>query len=135
MTNPLRLLYLVVVVFLFFMQPIASRLVCHGDAARWESALHPNSFGPLIQCLTQSASFHTTGLNFLVDGQHEAVYVARGACRDVYRNGESIVLKLCTHDDDNNQHEADALQATQHLPQTPFFFSTGIATLLPTALR
>lgn len=105
----------------FFMQPVALRLVCHGDAARCESALHPNS-GPFIQCLTQSASFHTTGLNFLVDGQHEAVYVARGACRDVYRIGKTIVVKLCTHDDDNNQHESDALQATQHLPQTLVFF-------------
>ena len=117
------------------MQQIALRLVCHGDAARCESALHPDSPGPLIQCLTQSASFHTTGLNFLVDGQHEAVYVARGSCRDVYRVGESIVLKLCTHEDDSNQQEAAALQATQHLPQTPVFSSTGIATLLPTALR
>jgi hypothetical protein len=41
-------------------------------------------------------------LNFLEDGQHEAVYVARGACRDVYRIGETIVLKIFTHDDDNN---------------------------------
>ena len=64
-------------------------------------------------------------MNFLVDGQHEAVYVARGACRDVYRIGETIVVKLCTHDDDNNQHEADALQATQHLPQTLVFFFYG----------
>ena len=106
------------------MQPVASRLVCHGDAARCESAVYPNS-GPFIQCLTQSASFHTTGLNFLVDGQHEAVYVASGDCRDVYRIGETIVVKLCIYDDDNNQHEADALQATQHLPQTPVFFFYG----------
>jgi hypothetical protein len=91
--------------------------------------------GPVIQHLTQSASFHIAGLNFLEDGQHEAVYVARGACRDVYRIGKSIVLKLCTHDNDSNQQEAAALQATQHLPQTQVFSSTGIATLLPTALR
>jgi hypothetical protein len=133
----------VVVVFFFFIQPIALRLVCHGDAARSESALHPHSFGPLIQHLTQSASLHTRGLNFLADGQHHAVYVATGACRDVYRIGTpvaSIVLKLCAHENErrleSNQREVAALQATQHLPQTPFlFFSTALATLLPTALR
>ena len=113
--EPAQLLYFVFVRLVFFMQPVALRLVCHGDAARCESALYPNS-GPFIQCLTQSASFHTTGLNFLVDGQHEAMYVARGACRDVYRIGGSIVLKLCTQEKDSNQQEAAALQATLHLP-------------------
>jgi hypothetical protein len=107
------------------MQPVTLRLVCHGDAAQWEHALHPHPVGPLIQCLTQSVSFHTTGLNFLVDGEHEAVYVARGACRDVYRIGESIVLKLCTRENDRNPQEVAALQATQHLPQTPVFFFYG----------
>jgi len=75
--KPLDLLYSVVVVFLFFMQPIALRLVCHGDAARWESAS--------IQHLTHSASFHTSGLNFLADGKHDAVFVAEVRSRDVYR--------------------------------------------------
>ena len=126
MTNPLHLLYLEFLGFLFSMQPIALRLVCHGVAARSESALHPHGFRPLIQHLTQSASLHTRGLNFLADGQHHAVYVARGACRDVYRIGESIVLKLCTHENESrletNQREVAAFQATQHLPQTPVFF-------------
>ena len=64
-------------------------------------------------------------MNFLADGQRDAVYVARGACRDVYRIGESIVLKLCTHENDSNPQEVAALQATQHLPQTPVLFFHG----------
>ena len=107
------------------MQPVALRLVCHGDAARFDSPLHPHLIGPLIQHLTQSASFHSAGLNFLEDGQHEAVYVARGACRDVYRIGENFVIKLCRHENDNNPQEVLALQATQHLPQTPRLFFHG----------
>jgi hypothetical protein len=115
--KPLDLLYSVVVVFLFFTQPIASRLVCHGDAARWESAS--------IQHLTHSASFHTSGLNFLANGKHDAVFVARGACRDVYRIGGSVVLKLSRRKDKSNWEEFASLQATQHLSQTPVFLFAG----------
>ena len=115
--KPLDLLYSVVVVFLFFMQPIALRLVCHGDAARCESAS--------LQQLTHSASFYTSGLNFLADGKHDAVFVARGACRIVYRIGESVVLKLSTRKEERIWEEAASLQAMQHLSQTPVFLFTG----------
>ena len=119
--KPLDLLYSVVVVFLFFMQPIALRLVCHGDAARCESAS--------LQQLTHSASFYTSGLNFLADGKHDAVFVARGACRIVYRIGESLVLKLSTYDSERRSvsiwEEAASLEATQHLSQTPVFMFAG----------
>ena len=107
------------------MQPVALRLVCHGDAARFDSPLHPHLIGPVIQHLTQSATFHTAGLNFLEDGQHEAVYVARGACRDVYRIGESVVLKLSRRGQESNWEEAASLQATQHLSQTPVLMFGG----------
>ena len=51
--------------------------------------------------------------------------IARGACRDVYRIGESFVIKLCRHENDSNPQEVAALQATQHLPQTPRLFFHG----------
>ena len=115
---------------LLFMDPIALRLVCHGTDE------HPLR-------LTRTATLHTQGLDSLVDGTHRAVHVGRDADRDVYRVGESMVLKLCASDKErrshSNQREAAALQATQHLRQT----SKGTAPLrclrkavvAPTALR
>jgi hypothetical protein len=82
--------------------------------------------GPVIQHLTQSATFHTAGLNFLEDGQHEAVYVARAACRDAYRIGENFVIKLCRHENDSNPQEVAAYQGCS---------STGNVTLSSIALR
>ena len=99
------------------MQPIASRLVCHGDASRCESAS--------VQQLTHSASFYTSGLNFLADGKHDAVFVASGSCRIVYRIGESVVLKLSTRKEERIWEEAASLQAIQHLSQTPVFLFAG----------
>ena len=125
--KPLDLLYSVVVVFLFFTQPIALRLVCHGNAARWESAS--------IQQLTHSASFHTSGLNFLADGKHDAVFVARGACRNVYRIGESVVLKLSRRKDESNWEEAASFRLHNICLKHLFLCSPAIAILLLTALR
>jgi hypothetical protein len=121
----------VVVVFLFFTQPIALRLVCHGDPARSESTLRPRVSGSIIKQLTQSASLFTTGLDCLEDGCHHAVYVGRGARRDVYHIGfdSNMVLKLCTHESErrlqSNQREVTVLLATQRLPQTPVFYYYG----------
>ena len=82
----------------------------HGDAAPWDSAR--------IQHLTHSASFHTSGLNFSADGKHDAVFVARGACWDVYRIGENVILKLSRRGHESNWEEAASLKASQHLSQT-----------------
>jgi hypothetical protein len=98
------------------MDPIALRLVCHGTDE------HPLR-------LTRTATLHTQGLDSLVDGTHRAVHVGQDADRDVYRVGESMVLKLCAADKErrshSNQREAAALQATQHLRQTPRLFFEG----------
>ena len=104
------------------MQPIALRLVCHGDAARWESAP--------IQHLTHSASFYSSGLNFLADDKHDAVFAARGACRDVDRIGESVVLKLSRRGHESNWDEAASLQATQHSSETSIALRFCSITLL-----
>ena len=118
----------------FFMQPVALRLVCHGDAARCESAVYPNS-GPFIQCLTQSASFHTTGLNFLVDGQHEA-----GMLQEVTAGMSTALARLSLSNFAFTTMTTTSMKLTlcrlrSICLKRQFFSSTGIATLLPTALR
>ena len=110
-------------------QTVALRLVCHGSRAVAFSALQPRQNKSLIPLLTQTATLHSCGLPDLPDGQHDASYEGRGACRDVYRVGEGLVLKLCKIEVDErlqcNQNEAAALLATQLLPQTPLLYFDG----------
>ena len=84
----------------------------------------------MIPSLSQTATLHSCGLPCLDDGLHPAVYEGRGAHRDVYRIGEGFVLKLCTSESEGtqrcNQREADALQATHQLPQTPLLYFNGV---------
>jgi hypothetical protein len=100
----------------FFMQAIALRLVCDGTSRQ--------SWG-----LTETATLQTTGLTCIADGPHHAVHIASGSSRDVYLVENSFVLKLCRPANDrrseSNRLEAEALQATRNLRQTPSLLFTG----------
>ena len=98
------------------MQAIALRLVCDGTSRQ--------SWG-----LTETATLQTTGLTCVADGPHHAVHIASGSSRDVYLVENSFVLKLCRRANDgrseSNRLEAEALQATRTLRQTPSLLFTG----------
>jgi hypothetical protein len=68
-------------------------------------------------------------LTCIADGSHHAVHIASGSSREVYLVENSFVLKLCrlANDgrSDSNRLEAEALQATQNLRQTPSLLFTG----------
>ena len=108
------------------MQPVALRLVCHGLRAKANSSLQQQGNPSLIQELTELATLYSSGLICLADGERQAVYEGRGGRRDVYRVGETFALKPCATKREqihnSNQLEAAALQATQHLPQTPILY-------------
>ena len=110
-------------------QPVALRLVCNGSRATSDSTLRQQGYKSLVHSLSQTATLHSCGLPDLPDGQRDASYEGRGACRDVYRVGEGFVLKLCKIEVEArsqcNQHEAAALLATQLLPQTPLLYFDG----------
>ena len=98
------------------MQAIALRLVCDGTGKQ--------SWGP-----TEIATLQTEGLTCIADGSHHAIHIASGSSRDVYLVENSFVLKLCRPANDgrseSNRLEAEALQATRNLRQTPSLLFTG----------
>jgi hypothetical protein len=68
-------------------------------------------------------------LTCVADGSHHADHIASGSSRDVYLIENSFVLKLCRPANDrrseSNRLEAEALQATRNLRQTPSLLFTG----------
>ena len=116
------------------------RLVCHGRRAslptqqilylKANSGRQQPGNSSLIQELTDTATLYSSGLILPCDGEHRAMYEGRGGSRDVYLVGESFVLKLCATEKEqvhhSNQLEAAALQANQHLPQSPVLYYSGI---------
>ena len=70
------------------------RLVCSGDRAHARSSLQQRNFRSLIKELTEEAVLRSRSVPGLADGERRLVYEGRGARRDVYRVGESLILKL-----------------------------------------
>jgi hypothetical protein len=70
------------------------RLVCCGFRAQARSSLQQQCFQSLIEELTEEAVLHSKSVPGLEDGEHRLVFEGRGRHRDVYRVGETLILKL-----------------------------------------
>jgi hypothetical protein len=96
------------------------RLVCSGDRAHARSSLQQQKFQSLIKQLTAEALLYSQNVPGLVDGEHKLVYEGRGAHRDVYRVGETLILKLIRRDAElsfrSMENDSIALIQTACLP-------------------
>ena len=105
------------------------RLVCCGFRAQARSSLQQQCFQSLIEELTEEAVLHSKSVPGLEDGEHRLVFEGRGRHRDVYRVGETLVLKLIKPEIESKQgsmeQESDVLKNTSRLPQTPSLHHRG----------
>ena len=118
----------------------ALRLVCSGNRAHARSSLQQQKFKSPIKQLTEEALLHSQNVPGLVDGERRLVYEGRGARRDVYRVGGTLILKLIRPETEvsfrSMENESIALKQTASLPQTPTLHYQGLVDIhLPTALR
>ena len=90
--------------------------MCYGSRAQASSSLQQQKFFSLISQLTEEAVLHSKDVPGLEDGERRVVFEGRGAHRDVYRVGSSMVLKLIRPETEEREHshenEAIALRAT-----------------------
>ena len=107
----------------------ALRLVCSGDRAHARSSLQQQKFRSLIKQLTEEALLYSQNVPGLADGEHRLVYEGRGARRDVYRVGGTLILKLIRPETEvsfrSMENESRALKQTASLPQTPTLHYQG----------
>ena len=105
------------------------RLVCCGFRAQARSSLQQQCFQSLIEELTEEAVLHSKSVPGLEDGAHSLVFEGRGRHRDVYRVGETLVLKLIKPEIESKElsmkQESDVLKNTARLPQTPSLHYRG----------
>jgi len=107
------------------------RLVCCGNRAQAGSSLQQQNFKSLIKELTEEAVLHSKSVPGLQDGEHRLVYEGRGCHRDVYRVGETLILKLTRLEIESKErsmeHESDVPKNHVFLPQTPILYYRGFA--------
>ena len=104
--------------------------MCCGYRAQARSSLRQRKSISLIRQLTEEAVLRSTSVPGLSDGERRLVCEGRGARRDVYRVGESLILKLIRPQTEltfrSVENEAIALIQTAHLPQTPTLHYRGL---------
>ena len=82
--------------------------------------MQQQKFQSLIKQLTAEALLYSQNVPGLVDGERKLVYEGRGAHRDVYRVGETLILKLIRRDTELSfrsvENDSIALIQTACLP-------------------
>ena len=103
--------------------------MCCGNRAQARSSLQQQNFKSLISELTAEAVLHSKNVPGLDDGERRLVFEGRGAHRDVYRVGSSLILKQFKPQTELTEHsveyERSALNSTARLPQTPSLYYRG----------